>query len=73
MLPLINPVARAEAVDHPDWVFEVKFDGFRVAADTVRGRLILRNGNWVRASRRRCLIIKYNQHAIKHHYGRIHQ
>ena len=45
MYTLINPVARAEPFDHPDWVFEVKFDGFRAAADTVRGRLISRNGN----------------------------
>jgi hypothetical protein len=47
MLTLINPVARAEPFDHADWVFEAKFDGFRVAADTVRGRLISRNGNRV--------------------------
>ena len=39
MLHLINPVRRAEPFDHPDWLFEVKFDGFRAAADTVRGRL----------------------------------
>jgi ATP-dependent DNA ligase len=26
-------------------VFEAKFDGFRAAADTVRGRLISRNGH----------------------------
>jgi ATP-dependent DNA ligase len=45
MLTLINPVRRAEPFDHPDWVFEPKFDGFRAAADTVRGRLISRNGN----------------------------
>jgi bifunctional non-homologous end joining protein LigD len=45
MLTLINPVRRAEPFDHPDWVFEAKFDGFRAAADTVGGRLISRNGN----------------------------
>ena len=45
MLPLINPVPRAEPFDHPDWLFEAKFDGFRAAADTVRGQLISRNGN----------------------------
>jgi bifunctional non-homologous end joining protein LigD len=45
MLTLINPVRRAEPFDHADWVFEAKFDGFRAAADTVRGRLISRNGN----------------------------
>jgi hypothetical protein len=28
-------------------VFEAKFDGFRAAADTVRGRLISGNGNWM--------------------------
>jgi ATP-dependent DNA ligase len=41
---LINPVPRAEPFDHGDWLFELKFDGFRAAADTVRGRLISRNG-----------------------------
>jgi ATP-dependent DNA ligase len=45
MLTLINPTQRAEPFDHTDWVFEAKFDGFRAAADTVRGRLISRNGN----------------------------
>ena len=45
MLTLINPIRRAEPFDHSDWVFEAKFDGFRAAADTVRGRLISRNGN----------------------------
>jgi bifunctional non-homologous end joining protein LigD len=45
MLTLINPVERAEPFDHADWVFEAKFDGFRAAADIVRGRLISRNGN----------------------------
>jgi len=44
MLPLINPVRRAEPFDHPGWLFEAKFDGFRAAAD-VRGQLISRNGN----------------------------
>jgi hypothetical protein len=34
-----------EAFDHPDRVFEVKFDGFRTAADTVGGQLISCNGN----------------------------
>ena len=42
---LINPVCRQEPFDHPDWLFEAKFDGFRAAADTVHGQLISRNGN----------------------------
>src|SRR5215472_3303740 len=42
---LINLVEQAEPFDHADWVFEAKFDGFRAAADTVRGRLISRHGN----------------------------
>jgi bifunctional non-homologous end joining protein LigD len=45
MFPLINPVPRTTPFDHPDWIFELKFDGFRAAADTVRGRFISRNGN----------------------------
>jgi hypothetical protein len=45
MLTLINPVERAEPFDRADWVFEAKFDGFRAAADTARGRLISRIGS----------------------------
>jgi ATP-dependent DNA ligase len=45
MLTLINPVARTTPFDDPDWA--VKFDDFRAAADTVRGQLISRNGNWM--------------------------
>ena len=45
MLALINPVRLAEPFDHADWVFKVKFDGFRAAADTIHRRLISRNGN----------------------------
>jgi ATP-dependent DNA ligase len=45
MLTLINLSWRPEPFDHADWVFEAKFDGFRAAADTVRGRLISRGGN----------------------------
>ena len=45
MLSLINPVRRPEPFDHPDWLFEAKFDGFRAAANTVSGQLISRNGN----------------------------
>jgi ATP-dependent DNA ligase len=48
MLTLINPAKRAEPFDHVDWIFEAKFDGFRAAADTVRGRLVSRNGNRMR-------------------------
>jgi ATP-dependent DNA ligase len=38
-LPCVRPFDR---------VFEAKFDGFRAAADTVRGRLISRNGSRMR-------------------------
>jgi hypothetical protein len=41
MLMLINPAERAEPFDHPDWLFEPKFDGLRAAADTVRGQFAL--------------------------------
>jgi ATP-dependent DNA ligase len=47
---LINLVERAEPFDHADWVFEAKFDGFRAATDTDRGRLISRNGNRIAAT-----------------------
>jgi bifunctional non-homologous end joining protein LigD len=48
MLTLINPVPRPEPFDHADWLFELKFDGFRAAADTVHGRLMPRNGDRLR-------------------------
>jgi ATP-dependent DNA ligase len=48
MLTLINPVPRPEPFDHADWLFELKFNGFRAAADTVRGRLISGNGDRLR-------------------------
>jgi ATP-dependent DNA ligase len=51
MLSLINPVRRPEPFDHPDWLFEAKFDGFRAAADTIRGQVISRNGNRMSAQR----------------------
>ena len=44
-MALIHPVPRAEPFDHADWLFEAKFDAFRAAADTHRGRLLSRNGN----------------------------
>jgi bifunctional non-homologous end joining protein LigD len=36
-----------EPFSHPDWVFEVKYDGFRALArvDSSGTRLISRNGN----------------------------
>jgi hypothetical protein len=42
MLTLINPSARIAPFDDSNWI-----DGFRAAADTVRGRLISRNGHWL--------------------------
>jgi bifunctional non-homologous end joining protein LigD len=48
VLTLINPVRRAEPFDHPEWLFEPKFDGFRASANTIRGRMISRNGSRMR-------------------------
>jgi bifunctional non-homologous end joining protein LigD len=38
---------RAEPFDHPDWIFELKYDGFRALAHIKSGRcqLVSRNGN----------------------------
>src|SRR6266702_1678646 len=43
------PLARrAEPFSYPDWLFEVKHDGFRALAYIERGeaRLLSRRGNW---------------------------
>jgi bifunctional non-homologous end joining protein LigD len=50
MLPLFQPMLlgrRAEAFSHPDWLFELKYDGFRALANIEDGacRLVSRNGN----------------------------
>ena len=38
---------RAEPFNHPDWIFEIKWDGFRSFAYIENGRckLVSRNGN----------------------------
>ena len=41
------PVLRKEPFSHPDWLFELKWDGFRALAFVERGecRLVSKNGN----------------------------
>ena len=50
MLPRVQPIApirRADPFDHPEWVFDVKYDGFRGLCYLSQGRcrMISRNGN----------------------------
>jgi ATP-dependent DNA ligase len=56
VLPIIQPMPllrQREAFSHPDWLFEIKHDGFRALAYIERGtcRLLSRNGNWFKAFR----------------------
>ena len=49
-LPRVQPIAptwRKDPFDHPEWVFDVKYDGFRAVAyiEQRRTRLISRNNN----------------------------
>jgi bifunctional non-homologous end joining protein LigD len=49
-LPRVQPIAptwRKDPFDHPEWVFDVKYDGFRAVAyiEQRRSRLISRNNN----------------------------
>jgi bifunctional non-homologous end joining protein LigD len=41
----ILPVIRHEPFDDPAYLFELKLDGFRGIANTVRGRMLSKNGN----------------------------
>jgi bifunctional non-homologous end joining protein LigD len=43
----IRPTRRKEPFDNPDWLFDVKYDGFRAVCyiEQGRGRFISRNGN----------------------------
>ena len=47
--PLV-PVRRREPFDHPQWLFDVKYDGFRALCHVERGRghFMSRNGNGFR-------------------------
>jgi bifunctional non-homologous end joining protein LigD len=44
MQPII-PIRRKEPFDGDGWLFELKLDGFRGLADTVRGRMLSKNLN----------------------------
>ncbi len=44
MQPII-PIRRKEPFDDPAYLFELKLDGFRGIANTVRGRMLSKNGN----------------------------
>jgi hypothetical protein len=43
----VRLASRREAFDHPEWLFELKYDGFRALAFVEQGRcrLVSRNGN----------------------------
>jgi len=50
MIPTMRPLELQQtdtAFDHPDWIFELKYDGFRALAQIERGacQLVSRNGN----------------------------
>src|SRR6266478_6932409 len=41
----IIPVAKREITESPEWVYELKLDGFRGLADTINGRMLSKNLN----------------------------
>ena len=47
MKPII-PIIRQEPFDDSAWLFELKLDGFRGIANTVRGRMLSKNGHRLR-------------------------
>jgi bifunctional non-homologous end joining protein LigD len=47
MQPIV-PIRRKEPFDGDGWLFELKLDGFRGIADTIRGRILSKNGNRMR-------------------------
>jgi hypothetical protein len=44
----IIPVVHREPFDHPGWLFELKWGGFRGVADTVNDRMLSKNKNHFR-------------------------
>jgi hypothetical protein len=51
MDPII-PIVRKEPFDDPAWLFELKYDGFRGIADTIRGRMLSKNKNRLKSFER---------------------
>jgi ATP-dependent DNA ligase len=41
----IIPIAKREIIESPEWVYELKLDGFRGLADTINGRMLSKNLN----------------------------
>lgn len=67
-LPSFEPLPltrRPEPFSHPDWVFEVKYDGFRTLAyrDPSGVRLISRKGNRFASFDELCGSIEFELHA----------
>src|SRR5437867_3912916 len=61
-LPRLEPMRlarRPEPFDHPDWLYEVKFDGFRALAYIEDGkcRLVSRRRNEYKSFRELCVSI----------------
>jgi hypothetical protein len=44
MRPII-PAIRREPFHDPAWLFDLKLDGFRGLTDTIRGKMLSKNGN----------------------------
>jgi hypothetical protein len=44
----IIPVVHREPFDHPGWLFELKWDGFRGISDNLNGRMLSKNKNHFR-------------------------
>jgi bifunctional non-homologous end joining protein LigD len=44
LTPII-PIARKDIIDSPEWVWELKLDGFRGLADTINDRMLSKNLN----------------------------
>ncbi len=48
----IIPIVHKEPFDDPAYLFELKLDSFRGLVDTIQGRMLSKNGNRMRRSRR---------------------
>ncbi len=47
LAPII-PISRPDPFDDPRYLYELKYDGFRGIADTVSGRILSKNQNWMK-------------------------
>jgi ATP-dependent DNA ligase len=74
-MPFIQPMPlgrKPAPFDHPEWIYELKYDGFRALAAVEYGRCALfsRNGHPFASFSELAILIRAHNFSIQHHASR---